>query len=73
MPPDLWVETIPYRETREYVERVLAFAAIYGWRRDGRALALPGALAGIAADPAKPGNERRDVTCPVPLAAGSSP
>jgi soluble lytic murein transglycosylase len=73
MPPDLWVETIPYRETREYVERVLAFAAIYGWRRDGRALALPGALAGIAADPAKPGTERRDVTCPVPLAAGSSP
>jgi len=45
LPADVWVETIPYRETREYVERVLAFAAIYGWRHEGRALALPRALA----------------------------
>jgi len=35
LPPDLWVETIPWRETREYVARVLAFATIYGWRIDG--------------------------------------
>lgn len=36
LPHDLWVETIPWRETREYVGRVLAFATIYGWRIDGR-------------------------------------
>ena len=28
----MWVETLPYRETREYIPRVLAFAAIYDWR-----------------------------------------
>lgn len=29
---DLWVETIPYRETRDYVVRVMAFSVIYDWR-----------------------------------------
>jgi soluble lytic murein transglycosylase len=29
---DLWVETIPYRETRDYVARVMAFSVIYDWR-----------------------------------------
>lgn len=27
--PDLWVETIPFLETREYVARVLAFSVLY--------------------------------------------
>lgn len=31
-PVDLWIETIPYKETREYVARVMAFAVIYDWR-----------------------------------------
>lgn len=26
---DIWVETLPYRETRDYVQNVLAFAVIY--------------------------------------------
>lgn len=29
MAPDLWVENIPYKETRHYVKQVLAFATIY--------------------------------------------
>ncbi len=29
---DIWVELIPYFETRDYVPRVLAFTAIYDWR-----------------------------------------
>lgn len=29
---DLWVETIPYKETRDYVARVMAFSVIYDWR-----------------------------------------
>lgn len=29
---DIWVETLPYRETREYVQNVLAFAVIYAER-----------------------------------------
>jgi len=38
--PDLWIETISYKETREYVARVLAFSVIYDWRLDGDALPL---------------------------------
>ena len=29
LPLDVWVETIPFRETREYVQSVLMFSAIY--------------------------------------------
>jgi soluble lytic murein transglycosylase len=36
LPPDLWIETVPYRETREYVARVTAFATLYDWRLGGR-------------------------------------
>lgn len=32
LPPDLWIETIPFHETRDYVPRVLAFATLYDWR-----------------------------------------
>ncbi|HEY6940708.1 transglycosylase SLT domain-containing protein [Dokdonella sp.] len=38
--PDFFIETIPYKETREYVARVLAFSVIYDWRMNGNALAL---------------------------------
>lgn len=30
--PDIWIEQIPFNETRKYVRRVLAFANIYDWR-----------------------------------------
>ncbi len=30
MPMDIWIETIPFRETRNYVKNVLAFAQVYG-------------------------------------------
>jgi soluble lytic murein transglycosylase len=29
-PTDVWIETIPFRETRNYVKNVLAFAQVYG-------------------------------------------
>ncbi len=32
MPADIWIETIPYKETREYVSNVLAYALIYQQR-----------------------------------------
>lgn len=38
--PDFFIETIPYKETREYVSRVLAFSVIYDWRMNGKALPL---------------------------------
>lgn len=30
--PVVWVETLPYYETRDYIPRVLAFSTIYDWR-----------------------------------------
>jgi len=30
--PEIVVETLPYRETREYVKRIFAFAVVYDWR-----------------------------------------
>ena len=34
--PDFWIETISYKETREYVARILAFSVIYDWRLNGK-------------------------------------
>jgi soluble lytic murein transglycosylase len=42
--PDFFIETIPYRETREYVARVLAFSVIYDWRMHGTALPMSSKL-----------------------------
>jgi len=38
--PDIWLETLPFHETRDYVPRVLAFATIYEWRLKRPALTL---------------------------------
>jgi soluble lytic murein transglycosylase len=35
LPSDIWIETLPYRETREYVQNVLAFNVIYARRLGG--------------------------------------
>ncbi|HEY6456141.1 MAG TPA: transglycosylase SLT domain-containing protein [Steroidobacteraceae bacterium] len=35
--PDVWVENIPYNETRTYVQRILWHTVVYGWlRSDGQ-------------------------------------
>ncbi|KRG68422.1 transglycosylase SLT domain-containing protein [Pseudoxanthomonas dokdonensis] len=38
--PDIWIETVSYKETREYIARVLAFSVLYDWRLNGDALPL---------------------------------
>lgn len=53
MDPDFWIETISYRETREYVARVLSFSTIYDWRLDGSALRLTDRMLGLASGPRK--------------------
>ena len=30
--PAVWIETLPYFETRDYIPRVLAFSTLYDWR-----------------------------------------
>jgi soluble lytic murein transglycosylase len=31
----IWIETLPYFETRDYIPRVLAFTTLYDWRMGG--------------------------------------
>lgn len=64
--PDIFVETIPYRETREYVSSVLAFSVIYDWRLHQNALPLSTRLA-VALNAAMPAMEnpaRKQMSCP---------
>ena len=58
--PDFWIETVTYKETRDYVARVLAFSVIYDWRLDGSAVPVSERLLGRTV--AK--SSRRTFTCP---------
>jgi soluble lytic murein transglycosylase len=40
MPADVWIETIPFRETRKYVTSVLSYSLIYQQRLHGNALKM---------------------------------
>ncbi len=60
--PDFFIESIPWKETREYVSRVLGFSVIYDWRLNGKAAPVSERLRGrLAADP----RQRRAFSCPV--------
>lgn len=63
MDPDFFVEAIPYKETRDYVARVLAFSVVYDWRLNGKAAALSDRLVGRFDESAA---QRRPFVCPVP-------
>ena len=45
---DVWIENIPYNETRDYVQRVLWHAVVYAWRRSGAPQAAGALLAPVA-------------------------
>lgn len=68
--PAIWVETLPYYETRDYIPRVLAFATIYDWRlqRPVRRIStrMPAIDSGIAAGPLQP-DDFADVVCKAPV------
>ena len=66
LPPDRFVATIPYKETREYVARVMAFSVIYDWRLHGAAVPLARRMGpiGQVSQPPGPGTPRRAVECP---------
>jgi soluble lytic murein transglycosylase len=32
---DIWIENIPYNETRAYVQRILWHTVVFGWLRTG--------------------------------------
>ena len=63
--PDFFIETIPYKETREYVSRVLAFSVIYDWRMHGSASPLSAKLPRIGSAYTAPADDapRKAVVC----------
>jgi peptidoglycan lytic transglycosylase len=44
---DVWIENIPYNETRAYVRRVLWHSLVFGWIEDGRARSTKGWLGSV--------------------------
>ena len=64
MDPDFWIETLSYKETREYVARVLAFSVIYDWRLNGDAAPISQRMLGKTAP-------RKSFECPGPATAAS--
>lgn len=66
--PDFFIETIPYKETRDYVARVLAFSVIYDWRLNRKVIPLATRMpkAGQAYAPPKGDAHRKTVACPAP-------
>lgn len=63
--PDIWIETISYKETREYVARILAFSVIYDWRLNGDALPVTDRMNGRLQA------KRKTLTCPADADKGS--
>ncbi len=74
--PDLFIATIPFKETREYVARVMAFSLIYDWRLHGTVVPLASRLTAIGQPYGLPDamTPRRPVDCPVstPVAASTA-
>jgi soluble lytic murein transglycosylase len=78
--PDLFVASIPFKETREYVARVMAFSVIYDWRLHGNAVPLATRMSMIGQPYGLPNaaTARRAIVCPttapaaVPAAATST-
>ncbi|MGH8032772.1 MAG: transglycosylase SLT domain-containing protein, partial [Luteimonas sp.] len=59
MDPAFWIETISYKETRDYVARVLAFSVLYDWRMNGDAASVTDRMTG------RSGSARKRFTCPL--------
>ncbi|MGN6728936.1 MAG: transglycosylase SLT domain-containing protein [Rhodanobacteraceae bacterium] len=62
--PDVFIATIPYKETREYVARVLSFETLYDWRMHGDALPVTSRMPAIGTAYALPVKAtRKSVVC----------
>ena len=66
LPPDLFIATIPFKETREYVARVMDFSVMYDWRLHGNAVPMSSRLTAIGQAYQLPdaGTARRSIDCP---------
>jgi soluble lytic murein transglycosylase len=74
--PDVFIASMPFKETREYVARVMAFSVIYDWRLNGTVTPLTTRLSTIGQPyaAAAANASRKTISCPssaAPAAAGS--
>jgi Soluble lytic murein transglycosylase and related regulatory proteins (some contain LysM/invasin domains) len=59
LPADVWVDTIPYVETRDYVRRVMSETVIFDWRLHGLPERLSTRLGTIPGDITLTADNRR--------------
>lgn len=65
--PDIFVATIPFKETREYVARVMYYSVIYDWRLHGTAAPISTRMAPLSQLHSAPTAEtRKTITCSMP-------
>lgn len=50
LPADVWVDTVPFRETRRYVRRVMESDTVFDWRIDGEHRSLSERMPPIRSD-----------------------
>ncbi|MHB1271934.1 MAG: transglycosylase SLT domain-containing protein [Rhodanobacter sp.] len=64
--PDLFIATIPFKETREYVARVMAFSVIYDWRLNDKAVPMTDRMNAVGQPYELPNalTERKSIACP---------
>jgi soluble lytic murein transglycosylase len=74
LPPDLFIATMPFKETRDYVARVMAFSLIYDWRLHGQAVPLSVRMDAIGQPYHLPdaATARRAIRCPASAPAAST-
>ncbi|MSQ99231.1 MAG: hypothetical protein EXR85_08080 [Xanthomonadales bacterium] len=66
----IWVELLPYHETRDYIPKVLAFATIYDWRLQRPVQRISSRLQAPDSAAVKPGTASAtyaEVACPGPV------
>ena len=51
VPADIWIDTIPYTETRRYVRAVTAYTAIFEWRRNRSVTPLHKRMTDVSPEP----------------------
>ena len=51
LPADVWIDTIPFTETREYVRAIMAYTALFEWKIDQQPTRLSKHLQPVPASP----------------------
>lgn len=72
--PDLFIATIPFKETREYVARVMAFSVIYDWRLNGKAVPMVSRMNAVGQPYELPNalTKRKSIACPASVTTSAA-